>query len=828
MMAGSRRALQPGFARPDRRRALDELDVLRQDLRFAGRTFLRRPGFALAAILILGVGIGAATTIFSVVEAVMLRPLPYPEPQELVHFGGFAGTRPLVFTRWRDGLRSFESVEAAWNVSHNLTGSGAPQRLRVSRITPHLLSTLGARPHLGRLLLPDDYRGNASVGLLGYGFWQRQWGGDEDVLGRTVQVDGRPVVVAGILGPGFEPPAAITGESVDLWLPLEADAEEIATWGILSVAGRLRQGVGRRAAQEEMDAFNPHLAEELPDLMLRPDGSVRTTRLIPLQFATARDVAGPLLLLTWAVILLLLIACANVANLLLAQGTVRVREMALRGALGAGQPRILRQLLTESLALALPGGIVGAGLALLSIQLFRRLIPLSVPRVQGLEASPDILLTALVVSVATGLVFGMMPALHASRRGVAEVLKEGGMASSAAKRGKRTRNGLVVAEIALALVLLSGAGLFFRSLVASLRMDPGFRAESLVTVPLHLGGRYDAAGRSRFTREVTARLATLPGSEGAAAGLTAPFQHTGAARCCIRHEIEAQGWTGGGEPLPLVWVHPVSPGYFQTLGARITQGREFTEADEDGEGRVVVVNEPMARYFFGADDPLGRSLRVADWGTFAIVGVVRGVQHWGAQERIEPEVYLPYGRWGAFSDFHHLLLRSSAGLDALAPAIREAVRAVDPELPVEEIVPMIQRVEASLVGQRFLSGLLATFALVSLVLATSGIYASMLYSVGQRRQEMGIRMAMGAGRGEVIGLVLRSGLSVTASGIAIGLALSIGLARLLQGFLYGVSPTDPVTLGGVVILLAGAALLACLVPALKTARADPLEAFMAE
>ena len=814
------------MAQRDRR--LSALDILRQDLRFAWRAFLRRPGFALAAIVILGVGIGATTTIFTVVDTVVIRPLPYPEPGELVHFGGGVGTRPMLFTRWRDGLRSYEAVEAAWNVSYNLTGTGSPKRIQVSRVTPRLLSILGARPHLGRLLVSDDYRADATVGLLGYGFWQREWGGDEAVLGSSIQVEGRPLVVAGILSPEFEPPAIVTGESVDLWLPLDADSEEIATWSILSVVGRLEDGAGLRAAQEELNAFSAHLAEELPDYMLTPAGAVRTTRLIPLQLANAGTVARPLALLTWAVVLLLLIACANVANLLLAHGTARAREMALRGALGAGRGRILRQLLTESMVLALVGGVIGVGLAVLSIEVFRPFVPSSIPRIHELAAEPGILLIALAVSVATGLVFGMMPALHASRGDVAEALKEGGPASSAATRGKRARSGLVVAEIALSLVLLSSAGFLFRSLVASARVDPGFESESLVSIPLHLGSGYDTPARNRFTREVMVRLGALPGTEAVAAGLTAPFQYVGAVKCCMRHEIEVLGRVGADQTPPLVWTHPVTPGYFRTLAAKLAQGREFTDADEDGEGRVLILNEPLARYLFGAEEPLGRSVRLADWGTFTVVGVVRGVWHWGAQQGVQPEVYVPYAQWGAFSDTYHLLIRSTADLSALAPAIRETVWAVDPGLPVEEIVPMIRRVEASLVGQRFLSGLLAAFALVSLLLATGGVYASMLFSAGQRRQEMGIRMAMGAGGAHVVGLVLRSGLSMTATGMVIGLPVSVGVARLLRGFLYGVSPMDPLTLGGVAVLLAGSALLACLLPALKAARADPLETLKAE
>ena len=436
-------------------------DTLRQDLRFAFRSFRRRPGFSLAAVLILGVGIGATTTIFSVVDTVMLRPLPYPESGELVSFGGSGGIRPLLFRQWRDGLESYESLGAAWNVAVNLTEEGSPKRLQTSRVTPEVLPMLGASPHLGRLLMRDDYEGDHGVGVLGYGLWQRQWGGDPTIVGRQIRVEGQSIVVAGIISPDFDPPEAITGAEVDLWLPFDVGEAEISTWSILAVVGRLKDGVGFFAAQSELRGFTTNLAEELPDLLVRQDGSINHTRLVPLQVATFSSVGPSLVLLMWAVLLMLAIACANVANLLLAQGTARVRELALRGALGAGRRRIVKQLLTESTALAVTGGILGIGLAFLGVRGFLRFNPGGVPRIEKLAVDPRILVFALLASVATGILFGLWPALQASRRDVAEAIKEGGTASAGAHRGQWTRRGLVVAEVALALVLLTGAGLFF-------------------------------------------------------------------------------------------------------------------------------------------------------------------------------------------------------------------------------------------------------------------------------------------------------------------------------------------------------------------------------
>jgi predicted permease len=441
---------------------------------------------------------------------------------------------------------------------------------------------------------------------------------------------------------------------------------------------------------------------------------------------------------------------------------------------------------------------------------------------------PRVLLFALAASVATGLIFGMMPALHASRRDVVRGLNEGAQASVGSRKGRRTRNLLVVAEMAVALVLLSAGGLFFRSLVASAQVELGFEVEELVTVPLHLGGSYDPTQRAQFTRNVRERLMALPGTEGVAAGLTVPFQYVGASRCCISNEVRPVSGREGAEPIYNAMVHPVSQGYFHTLRARVVYGREFQVDDESGDAAAAIINEPTAQYLFGEADAVGRSFRMLPDRLFTVVGVVEGVRHWGVPSGVEPNIYIPYHPLGSFSDIYHLMLRSSMDLEALAPRIREVIASVDPDLPVQEIVPMRRRVEASQAGQRFITILLGTFAGVSLLLATGGIYASMLYSVGQRRQEMGIRMALGAEGGQLVGMVLRGGMGLTLTGAAIGLGASLGLSRILESQLYGISATDPVTLGSVVFLLAVAALLACIVPAVRAARTSPLETLKVE
>jgi len=385
-----------------------------------------------------------------------------------------------------------------------------------------------------------------------------------------------------------------------------------------------------------------------------------------------------------------------------------------------------------------------------------------------------------------------------------------------------------VAEIAVALFLLTGAGLFFRTLVALNDVDPGFAAEGLVTVPLPVGDSYSDQDRLEIVEATIQRIKSIPGTESAAAGLTVPFQYTGASKCCIWNEVHGENTPHEVQPLPMVMTHPVTPQYFQTLGARVTHGREFQASDGFGEGNVVIVNEPTARYFFGTTDVVGRTIRIVNMGSFTIVGVVSGVHHWGAHQGVQYGLYIPYSRWGRFASQLQLLVRSTADIRTLAPALREAIWSVDARLPVDEIVPMSRRVDESLAGQRVLSNLLGIFAAIALVLACGGIYASMLHMVGQRRQEMGIRLAMGARVKDLVGLILKSGLTLTAIGIAAGIAGSIAGSRIIRNMVWGVSAVDVPTLVGVTTILLVVALAACLIPALKAARTDPLQTLRVE
>ncbi len=799
---------------------------LKQDLLFAFRGAIRNPGFTLAVVLILGVGIGATTAIFSAVDTVMLRPLPYPDPDRLVS-AGYSEMRPLLYRRWGSELSSFSAIAASWNTPADLVGDGPPERLRAARVTPSLLAMLGATPQVGRLLVPEDFSGRQDVVILGHGFWQRRWGGDPAVVGRTLNIGGKPVVVAGVIGLGFEPPEAVTGRRVDVWMPLDIEDEQIQGWSILSVIGRLRPGVGLAAAQQESNTITEHLAAELPDILVRRDGTVQHTSLLPLRIATVRSVIGPFFLLTCAVLLMLLIACANVANLLLARGTARAQEIAVRGAIGASRGRIVVQLLTESVSLSVAGGVLGVLLAVAGVRAFVRFGSVGFPRIHELAVDQRILVFAVALSMTTGILFGLLPAIQAARKDVVDSLRQGAVGLSQPRRRRRNRNTLVTVEIATALFLLTGAGLFIRSLGELSVADPGFEPENLFAIPLPMESPYTDADRLHAVHAISERIMSIRGTEGVTAGLTVPFQYLGAGRCCITNEVLAQNTPEEAEPLS-VWIHPVTSGYFRTLGAPLSYGKEFEASDGQGDQRVAILNEPTALRLFGTADAVGQSISIGNEGSFTVVGVERGVPHWGIPNAIPLAVYVPWDSWGKFSSILQLLVRSNADLPILAQSVRDAVWSVDPDLPVEEIIPMSDRVAASMAGHRLMSLLLGTFAAVALVLACSGVYATMLYSVGQRRHEIGVRLALGARGVNVVALVLKSGLALTGLGIAVGVLGSLGLSRLLHSMLWGVSAADPVTLAGTTLVLVVVALGACLVPALKAARTDPLSTLKLE
>jgi len=813
---------------PHKKEALAMFSTLLQDLRYAVRTLATKPAFVVSATLILAVGIGATTTIFSVVDTVVLRSLPYPEPERLMLFTEGAHSFP-DYNEWEVRLDAFSAITGVWDERVDVIGDGPPEQVAAARVSADFFEIFGTTPYLGRLFTREEYIGEPAVVLLGYGLWQRRWGGDHDLIGNTVTIDGRSLVVAGIVGLEFQPPETLTGRSVDVWLPLYVENPEYEGqmgFHVMSVAGRLADGTTMEVAQQQLDGFTADRAEEFPNRYLRRDGALRVVPLMPLREATVEDVSATLYLLLGAVGLMLLIACANVANLFLARGTERGREIALRVALGASRGRIIGQLLTESVAVAVVGGGGGVLFAYVGVAVFRAANPGNIPRIQDIAVDPRILAFAFATSIATGVVFGLLPALQAARTDVNEMLKEGALNVTTGRRGRRTRGVLVVAEIALALVLLVGAGLLFRSLMAIVSVEPGFETEQIVDLSLQLGPTFTDSERVAFANQMIERLAALPGTQGVAAGWALPFVYHGSGRCCWNTWVRDVSQPPRDEELQTM-AHPVTAGYFSMLGAPVKFGRDFTVADNNAGASVVVLNVHTAMEIFGTENPVGRALVLGDT-ELTVVGVVEGVRHFGLTRDIGNTVYVPYERFGGELPMLHIGVRSQADFQTVVAAMREAVWAVEPDLPIEEIVTMHQRVSESLATPRFLSMLLGMFAVVALLLACGGIYGSMLYSVGQRQREMGIRLALGADGGSVIRLILGHGLLLTVIGLVIGVAGALGLSRVLETLVWGIEPTDTITFVVVTVLLAAAALVACFVPAYKASRTDPLQTLRAD
>jgi len=824
-----RPASAPAGNRPPRRtRAPFEMfATLLQDLRYAARAFAKKPTFALSAILIVAIGIGATTTIFSVVDAVLLRSLPYPEPGRIILFTEGAHNFP-DYNEWLVRLDAFSAIAGVWDERVDVTGDGPPEQVDAARVTREFFSIFAATPHLGRFFTREEFTGEPTVAVLGHGIWQRRWGADPAIVGKTVTVDGRPMVVAGIVGPEFQPPEALTGRRVDVWLPLDAAKPEYLEqrgFHVMGVAGRLTDGVPIEVAQEQIDAFTAELAEEYPNRYRSRDGTLRTVPLVPLREATVEEVSGTLYLLLGAVGFMLLIACANVANLFLARGTERAREIALRGALGASRGRLIGQMLTESVAVAVIGGMGGIAVAYVGVAAFPSFTPGNIPRLEGVAVDPRILAFAFLASLATGVLFGILPALQAARTDVNEMLKEGAATVTTGRRGRRTRGALVVAEVALALVLLVGAGLLFRSLLEMVRVDPGFETEQLVDLSLQLGPTFTDVDRVAFANQLIERLEGLPGTQAAAAGWTLPFVYY-RGRCCWNTSVYDRAQPEPEESLQSM-AHPVTPGYFTMLGAPLRYGRDFVAADNRVEPSVAVINVHTAMEVFGTENPVGRTLVLGDQD-LTVIGVVEGVQHYGLSRDIGLAVYVPFERFGGELPMLHVGVRSQADFEAVVAGMREAVWALEPDLPIEEITTMRQRVSDSLATPRFLSLLLGVFAGVALLLACGGIYGSMLYSVNQRQREMGIRLALGADGGSVIRLILGHGLVLTVIGLGIGIAGALALSSLMESLVWGIQATDPLTFVGVTLALAAAALMACFFPAYKASRADPLQTLRAE
>jgi putative ABC transport system permease protein len=802
--------------------------TLLQDVRFGLRVLWKRPGFTAVALAVLALGVGANTAIFSVVNAVLLRPLPYPGSERVVAFDGVNPSKGVEesnmsapdFADWKAQTRSFEALSIYTEGGSNLTGGGEPERVTAAWVGPDFFRVIGVGAARGRALLPEDEDpGAANVVVISHGLWQRLFGSDPSAVGRTVELGGRGREVVGVMPPGFDFPSR-----AEVWGPLQLEvAKEPRDNRAYQVLGRLREGVPLAQAQAEIDAVAARLAASYPVTNMGWG-----VDLDPLKDETVGEMRAALLLLLAGVALVLLIACANVANLLLARAAGRRREVALRLALGAGRWRVARQMLTESLLLALAGGALGAGLSVWLTDLIVALAPRNTPRLAEASLDARVFLFAVGATLLTGLAFGIVPALQASRADLGESLKEGGRGSAGGR--SRVRSGLVVSEVALSLLLLAGAGLLVKSFARLQAVDPGFDPEGVMTARVSLpGARYkEPAQKAEFYRALTERLNALPGVEAAGATASLPL---GGSNLSVWRGLVPEGRPATPESDEPAAFSVVTPGYFPAMRIPLRAGRVFDERDDANAPKVIVVNETLARKVFAGQDPVGRHVTIWRDEKFPrqVVGVVGDTKPSSLDAAEAPQMYVPHAQdagWGGLS----LAVRARGGGDpsALAPLLREEVRALDRQLPVYDVKTMAKVWADSTAYRRVTMFLMAGFAAAALLLAGVGLYGVLSYTVAQRTHEIGIRMALGARGSDVLRLVVRQGMLLTLAGLGVGLAGALLLTRLMTGLLYGVSAADPVVYALVSLLLAAVALLACLVPARRATKVDPMIALRYE
>jgi predicted permease len=820
--------------------------TLLQDLRYALRGFSRNLGVTVAAVVSLAIGIGANTSIFSVASALLLNPLPYQDAERLVILWNRSPGLDIAedwfstaqYFDIKDSHTGFEQLAIAIGANYNLTGDGEPERIGVIRVSSNLLPMLGARPAVGQLFAPeDDAPGRTGKALLGHGTWARRYGKDPAVVGRSLTLNGEPYQVVGVLAESFSLPREVLptlGVAEDgeifLPLPLAADARTIRTREDYNLIGKLKPGVAVERAQAEMDGISARLRREFPDVY-PPNGGL-TFSIVPLLEQVVGNVRLPLLVLTGSVALVLLIACANVANLLLSRALAREKEIAIRAAVGASRGRIVRQLLTESVLLALVGGALAVAVALAAVAGIQALRPDDVPRLSAIDVDARVLLFTLLVCATSGLLFGMFPALYARRVDVLGALTATGRGASAGGsvfgRGNGLRRALAAGELALAVLLLIGAGLLVRSFARLQDVAPGFRADGVTTFQLTLSGRRygDAAAVLNTYKDLWQRLGRLPGVSAAGGVTSLPLSGYFA-----WGPITVEGRTPPpGEKFINADMRAVGGRYFEAMGIPLLRGRLFEERDTPDKERVILVDEFMAAQLWPGQDPVGQRVRLGDsrsdapWRT--VVGVVGRVKQYGLDSDPRIALYFPQTQSG--SRALYVAVKSVGHSEALAAAIRKEIRELDADLPVYRLRPMRQWVEQSLARQRFAMLLLSLFALLALTLATIGVYGVMSYLVGQGTREIGIRMALGATEGKVLALVLRQGLAVALVGAAVGLLAAFALGRVIQSLLFEVRADDPLTFVVVALTLAAVTLFAIYLPARRAARTDPMASLRAE
>ena len=819
-----------------------------QDLRYAARMLAKTPGFTIVAILTLALGIGANVGAFSVVRAILLRPLPYSQPGQLVRvFDDLRASNvrdvgmsqpELEDLQNRSGV--FEEISAVWPINANLTGGDRPERVEALATSTNYFTLLGAKPQLGRIYTKaETVPGFIEAAVISDGFWHREFGADPKVLGKKVRLDGDLYTIVGVMPPDFRHPGRTLQTDVDLWIAAGYAANPFpnpplrAARMFPSTIARLNPGLPVPEAQAKLDAFTANLSHEYPTDY--PAAAAWGTRLVSVQEDLVGGVRTELFVLFGAVGCVLLIACVNIANLLLARGAGRQREIAIRLAMGASRRRLIAQLLTESVLLAAISGVV----ALVTVAIFRttllKLAPADLPRLNEVLINAGVLAFAFFVSILTGIVFGLAPALQAASPNQLASLREGSRGSGSSKKHTRISRVLVASEIALSLVLLIGAGLLLRSFWQLLQVKPGFNPQSVVTAQIWMPVPNDPNAdpyrppekRSAFYRELLRRVSSMPGVQQAAIGSGGSLPMV---RARNSFPFTIQGRPTDAERVPVAEFASVTPEYFRALEIPLVSGRNFSESDSTSSQKVALIDETLARRYWPDEDPTGKQVKPgpensqAPWST--IVGVVGSIKSDGFDAPQMPHVYFPLfqnpGVTGA------IYLRTATDPGTLGDAVRREVQAVDPGIPVFAVRTMNEVIERSLADRRFALVILAVFAGVALLLASIGIYGVMAYTFSQRTHEIGVRVALGAQRTDILRMALGEGMILVAIGLGAGLAGAVIVTRFLRSMLFSVAPTDPLTFAGIAVLLAAVALLACFIPARRATEVDPLVALREE
>ena len=786
-----------------------------QDLRYAIRMMAKRPGFTIIAALTLALGIGANTAIFSAVNAVLLKPMPFPESQQLVDLAetfkpdGFGSVSVPYFEDWKNQNTVFAGMSAYVFTSFNLEGGDTPQRIPGIRVSANYFDVLGVKPVLGRAFLPgEDIAGHNQVVVIGDDLWRRNFAADPNIVNQTIAVNGQKYTVVGVMPPEL----SSLYRTVQMWSPLVFPEQDRTNRGDHKylVIGRLKSGVTLAQAREQMNGIAQRLEEQYKN--------GRGIRLMQIEELWVANIRSPLLMMMVAVGFVLLIACTNVANLLLARATVRRREIGIRIALGAGRGRLIQQFLTEGLLLSVIGGALGIALAWWGMSVLGKIAFPFLPRSQEIGIDSRVLLFTVGVSMLTSVVFGLIPSLQAGKTDVQDTLKEGGNTMSIGAVGAWLRPILVVVEVAAAVVLLIGAGLMIRSVMRIREVQPGLQTQNLLTAKVSLPrDKYkDMESANRFYTQVLERLNNVPGVESAALISHLPIEEMG-----TNANVTVEGKTYPPNESPLVEYRAVSDNYFQTVNIPLLRGRLFSKQEGDDNQPVIVINEAMAKQIWPNEDPIGK--RVGDDTKLTVIGVVGNVKNYGLLRPPAPELYAPYTLKNFWADMRwnmRLLVRSTN--DDIAAAVRREVQTVDPGQPIYAVNTMNLVIENTVRDKSVNTTLLSVFAGVSLLLAVIGVYGVMSYTVAQHTREIGIRMALGAQPRSILRLIVGRGLVLVGVGAVIGVFASFGLTRFIENMLFGVTPTDPLTFAMIVALLGVVALLACLIPAQRAMRVDPI------